>query len=306
MDSVELKAKRILVTGGNGYLGGFLVKALLKEGAKVFILSDNCESSDIEYQVDITNFEEVTKTVQEIQPDIIYHLAANLNRSRDFSAYEDVINVNVTGTYHLLKSIKNKDCHFIFTSTSEIYGNNASPFHENQIPQPVSPYSLSKINAEYLIETFCKNYNKNYTNLRIFNFFGEGMSERFFIPQMLASLQKGKDFLMTKGEQKRDFLYIKDVIQALLLTAKNKKAYGETFNVCSGQGVQLKVLAQEVQKHTTSSAKIVLGALPYRENEVWEMIGDGSKIKDRLGFTPNYTIEEGIKILIDYDKSCQK
>lgn len=300
MDTINLKEKTIIVTGGSGYLGRFLVNALIKEGASVFNLSKDCKPSNSEFNIDITNFNDVYKIVQQIKPDVIFHLAADINRSRSFENYEKIMSVNVNGTFNILKSIEKIDCHFIFTSTSEIYGNNASPFHEDQIPQPVSPYSLSKINAENLIQTYCKNYGKNYTNLRIFNFFGEHMSEDFFINQMIKSLQKDEDFLMTKGKQIRDFLYVGDVVDALLLTAKNKSSYNQTLNICSGKGVQLKELANYVSKNINSKAKVIKGALPYRKNEVWEMVGDNTKAKQSIGFTPNFSIEEGIKILIEH------
>lgn len=299
MGTIEIKNKKILVIGGNGYLGTFLVKALKDCKANVFVISRDCKPSETEFTVDITNFSETQKIIQKIQPDIIYHLAANISRNRDFSIYENMALINVQGTLNVLKSLENIDAHFIFTSTSEIYGNNTSPFHENQIPKPVSPYSLSKINAEMLIQTYCQNHNKKYTNLRVFNFYGENMPEEFFIPQMILSLKKGEDFLMTKGEQTRDFLYVGDVVNALILTAKNTQSYNQTMNVCSGKGTKLNELAEAVNKTINTKSKIILGAIPYRNNEVWEMIGDNSKIKKITGFEPKTSIIEGIKIVIN-------
>ena len=300
MGSISLQNKKVLVVGGNGYLGNFLVKALKNENAQVFIISNNCEETETSFIVDITNFEETYAIVQKIQPDVVYHLAANISRNRDFSIYENMAAINVQGTLNVLKALEGIDAHFIFTSTSEVYGNNKSPFHENQIPKPVSPYSLTKINAEYLIQTYCNNHNKNFTNLRIFNFYGEHMPESFFIPQMIKSLKRGEDFNMTKGEQVRDFLYVGDVVNALILTAKTSNSNGETMNVCSGKGTQLKQLAEAVNTTMQTKAKIVLGALPYRDSEVWEMIGDQSKIKKITGFKPITSIEEGIEIVINH------
>ena len=299
MGKINLKDKKIIVVGGNGYLGSFLVSALKEQKANVFIISNDCEATPSQFIVDITNFEETQKIIQQIKPEIVYHLAANINRNRDFSIYENMNTINVEGTLNILRALENIDAHFIFTSTSEVYGNNSSPFHENQIPKPVSPYSLTKMSAEFLIETFCNQHNKKYTNLRVFNFFGKNMPESFFIPQMINSLKRSEDFMMTKGEQVRDFLYIDDVIDALLLTAKNTTSYGETMNVCSGKGTRLRQLAKAVNTTMKTNAKIVLGALPYRDNEVWEMIGDQSKIKRITGFEPKISIEKGIEMIIN-------
>jgi nucleoside-diphosphate-sugar epimerase len=263
------------------------------------VISRNCEQSNSQFTVDITNFDETYKVIQKIKPDIVYHLAANISRNRDFTIYKEMATVNVQGTLNILKSLEGIDAHFIFTSSSEIYGNNASPFHENQIPKPVSPYSLTKINAEMLVQTYSTNQSKKFTNLRVFNFYGESMPEGFFIPQMIQSLKKGEDFLMTKGEQVRDFLYVGDVVKALVLTAKNTSSYGETMNVCSGKGTKLSQLAAAVNTSMKTKAKIVLGAIPYRDNEVWEMIGDNSKIKKITGFEPKISIDKGIEIVIN-------
>lgn len=299
MGIIDLKGKKILVVGGNGYLGKFLVKVLRENEADIFVISRNCEQSNSQFTVDITNFDETYKVIQKIKPDIVYHLAANISRNRDFTIYEEMATVNVQGTLNILKSLEGIDAHFIFTSSSEIYGNNASPFHENQIPKPVSPYSLTKINAEMLVQTYSTNQSEKFTNLRVFNFYGESMPEGFFIPQMIQSLKKGEDFLMTKGEQVRDFLYVGDVVKALVLTAKNTSSYGETMNVCSGKGTKLSQLAAAVNTSMKTKAKIVLGAIPYRDNEVWEMIGDNSKIKKIIGFEPKISIDKGIEIVIN-------
>jgi UDP-glucose 4-epimerase len=299
MGAINLTDKKILVVGGNGYLGTFLVKALKNITADVFVISRNCETSNTTFKVDITNSDETKEVLQKIKPDIVYHLAANITRNRDFSIYEDMSSVNVQGTLNILQALEGIDAHFIFTSSSEIYGNNESPFNESQIPKPVSPYSLSKINAEFLVETYCNNHNKKFTNLRVFNFYGENMPEEFFIPQMILSLKKGEDFLMTKGEQVRDFLYVSDVVDALILAAKNTNSYGETMNVCSGKGTKLSQLATAVNTTMNTKAKIMLGAIPYRNNEVWEMIGDNSKIKKITGFEPKINIDKGMEIVIN-------
>ena len=87
MGAINLKDKKIIVVGGNGYLGSFLVKALKEQEADVFIISRNCEASDSQFIVDITNFDETKNIIQKIKPDIVYHLAANISRNRDFDIY---------------------------------------------------------------------------------------------------------------------------------------------------------------------------------------------------------------------------
>ena len=300
MGKIELKGKRILVTGGNGYLGSHLVSALKKEQAEVFIMDKNGQTSTNSFNIDITNRDELKEAIQKIQPEIIFHLAASLIRERNFDRFDHIHNVNHNGTLNLLLALKNVPYHnFIFTSTSEIYGSNKPPFSEDQTPDPASPYSLTKIYAEQLINSFSTTYNKPFTILRLFNFFGKDMSSNFFIPQMIKALENNSTFEMTEGAQKRDFLYVDDVVQALILSAGQKIGQNETFNVCSGTAVSLKQLAIEINTKVNSGCQIKFGALPYRENEVWNMVGDNTKIKRLLGFEMEYNLKSAIAELIN-------
>ena len=302
MVNVNLHNKKVIVTGGNGYLGSHLVNSLKESGAEVFIFDQKMKGVKNEVCIDITDKTKVEKIIKELKPQIIFHLAASLNRNRDFTNHDKIMQVNYFGTVNLLLALEDIDYdNFVFTSTSEIYGSNKAPFNENMLPLPASPYSLSKVCAENLIKTFSETYKKNYTILRLFNFFGKNMSDEFFIPQLLKSLKNDETFKMTKGEQERDFLYIDDIIQALLLTVNNEKAKNEIFNVCSGNSVTLKDFAVECKHIISSNSMIDFGALPYRENEVWNMVGDNSKIKRELGFKVNFDVKEIIKEIVSRD-----
>lgn len=298
MGTISLKNKRILVTGGNGYLGRHLVERLKGEGVEVFIIDKYGDASANVFILDIGDLKVVKDAITKIQPDIIFHLAASLNRERNFDQYEDTNNVNLIGTQNLLFALRDTNYqNFIFTSTSEVYGSNIAPFVETQLPDAASPYSLTKVFAENFINTFSKTYGKGFTTLRLFNFFGRNMSPKFFIPQMINTLRENKTFEMTEGEQKRDFLYLDDVISAMVLAAR-QPATNEIFNVCSGEAVSLKELVLEIKNKLNSQSKIVFGALPYRENEVWNMVGDNHKIKEKLGFTPSYNLASGIEQML--------
>ncbi len=299
MDDINLKNKRILITGGTGYLGKNLVSSLQDLGSDIFIIDQKKLGLINEFCIDISDKNEVVKVINEIQPQYIFHLAALLNRDRDFLLHDKIMQVNYFGTVNLLLALKEiKYDNFIFTSTSEVYGGDNVPYNETMLPMPASPYSLSKLYAENLIQTFSTINKKPYTILRLFNFFGKNMPNDFFIPQLLNSLKQEDSFKMTKGEQTRDFLYLDDVIQALMLALKNKKANNEIFNVCSGKSITLKDFALDCKNELKSSCRIDFGALEYRENEVWNMLGDNSKIKNMLGFEVNFDIKEMIKELV--------
>ena len=299
MDTKNLKDKRVLITGGSGYLGHKVIETLLSLKALVYSIDikDDFQYPGVSYHhVNLLDINAVSDAVRKIQPVFIYHLAASLDRTRDFSFVNVIFDTNLIGTVNLLNALKECEYkNFIFVSTSEVYGGKSlkPPFKEDDNIIPASPYSLSKYCAEMSIKTYSKIYSKNYTILRLFNFFGKDMPKSFFLPQLIDKLKKGEDFNMTGGEQIRDFLYVDDVLQAMVLST-SVNAYNEVFNVCSGYGKTIKEVAFEIKKKLNSKSKINIGALPYQENEVWEMTGDNSKIKKILKWQPKLHIMEGI------------
>lgn len=300
MDKIDASGKKVLVTGGNGYLGRKLIESLLAKKAVVysFGLQEKSLIDGVSYcRLDLRDKEKLRKEVEKIQPEIIYHLAASLDRERSFENKEEVFEVNLNATINLLNAMKDiKYRKFIFTSTSEVYGGGkiSPPYKEFSDFVPASPYSLSKYAAEMTIRSFSDSYQKSYVILRIFNFFGAGMPKGFFIPQLKDKLEKGEDFDMTKGEQIRDFVHIDDVVRALLLSSKESLG-NDVLNVCTGTGRSIKDIALYLKENLQSTSNINFGALPYRENENWEMIGDNTKLRELLGFSPDFNLEDLLK-----------
>lgn len=294
---INLNGARILVTGGVGYLGSNLISQLIHKGCED-VHSIDLESTEKKnpnitfHQVNLLEASSLSDIVKKINPTLVYHLAANLNRSRDFSNVKLLMDVNFTGTVNLLTALEDIPYNnFIFTSTSEVYGGKAitPPFRETDDFIPASPYSMSKYCAEVALKTFSEIKEKNYTILRMFNFLGSSMPTNFFPSQLKEKLKHNKDFSMTLGEQVRDYLYLNDVIEALLLAGMTDKT-NEVYNVCSGQGVSIRELAEKAKTIMGSNSKIHYGAIPYRDNEVWNMVGDNSKIKDCLGWSQKDSI----------------
>jgi len=286
MDKTTIIGKRALVTGGKGFLGRKLTDALTSAGFEVFVADIAKSDKPNEVLLDICNYYDVESLIKNVKPDIVFHLAANLNRDRNFKNHDEIIKVNYHGTVNLLKALQDTAYeNFVFAGTSEVYGNNQAPFSENMCPMPASPYSMSKYFAEVAIKTFSEIYNKNYTILRLFNFYGSNMPDSFFVSQLINSLKSNVPFKMTKGEQKRDFVHIDDVISAIMLVAEDtERAKNEIFNVCSGKSITIKELALQCREIIKSDCTIEFGALNYRENEIWDMTGDNSKIINKLGF----------------------
>ncbi len=295
-DLNTFSGKRVLITGGGGYLGSKLAEVLTKSNADISLLdiAFNSLSENLithnknirKYHVDVTQKHDLEILCNELQPDFIYHFCALLNRERTFDNYTALYNVNVQGTLNLLEALKPVNYSGLyFSSSSEVYGNkNTSPFHERQVASPASPYSLTKLMAENLIQTWSEINKKAFTIMRIFNFYGPDMPESFFLNQLIATLKREETFEMTGGNQVRDFMHIDDLVSALIAISNSDKNSGETINFCSGKGIKLKDLAIEFATKLNKIHLLKIGVLPYRENEIWEMVGSNIKLQN-LGVT---------------------
>lgn len=285
-----MRGKRVLVTGGNGYLGGHLVRALREAGARVSVIDRVARGCDDEHVVNLEDRESLVAVIEKVRPELVFHLAAVLDRERNFDAFDTVAKVNVGGTVNLLNALKTIDYdNFIFTSTSEVYGENQAPFRESQQVDPVSPYSVSKAMAEVAIRSISKLHRKNYSIMRVFNFFDTDMPRNFFLSQLYHALKHEAEFKMTGGEQARDFLNTSEVVRALILAASTPSAHNHTINVCSGKALTLRDFALECKKALDSQCEIRFGAMPYRDNEIWNMVGDSTKVRELLGFEGKFT-----------------
>jgi len=282
----------IFITGGGGYLGSKLAEKLVHYNSNIFLLDIkfNTISKKLDhqynnlhlYECDITNYEQLSKICNDINPFIIYHFAALLERNRDFSIFKRLYKVNVEGTLNLLESLSNINyTKFIYASSSEVYGTtNKIPFSEDQIPFAASPYSLTKLMAEELIKTYSNIKNKPYTIMRLFNFYGDDMPENFFYSQLINALKRNEEFNMTGGEQIRDFLPIEQVLEYIIKISDTNKSDQILVNVCSGTGIKLKDFAREIAKKMNKEHLLKIGALKYRENEVWNMVGNNNLLSD--------------------------
>ena len=310
MDKAEVrfKNKRVLITGGGGYLGAKLTEKIAPTGCGCYLF-DKCFNlisttlSETYHNVhlfkgDITDKSGLMNAVKTIAPHYVFHFAASDNRSRDFSIFNDMWYINVQGTLNLLEALQEIPYEsFGFSSTSDIYGpHNSLPFHEDQKPAPVSPYSMTKLMAEELIRTWSGIYHKPFTIFRIFLFMGPGMSSTTFMAQLYEAFVSNREFRMTRGKQKRDYLMIHDLLECIIGLTGNNDADGEIINLCSGTSVSMKEIADTVQKLSGHRLQVDY-SLPNRENEIWEICGSNEKLKRLLPDFHPVPLMKGIRML---------
>ncbi len=295
----------VLVTGADGFIGSHLVHRLLRAGARVSALVHPDAPRDRLFEIkdairicplDIRDREGLIKVVQEVEPRKVFHLAAMTDVGRGWERIEEAFSVNLGGTVNLLTALGRVEYEIMVTvGTAETYGRNPAPFKEDMPLDPVSPYSFSKAAATLFCRMAALSLGASARIMRLFLVYGPGQGVERFLPQVIRAGITGDPFRMTAGEQTREYTYIDDVVEGLILAAQEGPGRGEVFNLGSGEEISLRDLVKKVEIVLGERIKPVSPPLPYRENEIWRLTGDHSKIRDRLAWRPKIGLDEGLK-----------
>lgn len=309
-------SKKILVTGAGGFIGIHLIKRILSNNVEIICLDlsfdnnfdNNFDEKLIEnvykVKVDVLNEESIKNIFNVYNPHYIIHLAGYINRSSSINAFKDAMNVNYYGTFNLLNAalnIPNLEGILLF-GTADEYGMAEDPYFEVSKVSPLSPYGISKNAACNLALAYHKIYKLPVNVVRPSIAYGPGQKINMFIPSIISCLLSDNKFEMSGGDQYRNFIYIDDLIKAVLLII-NSKVKGEIFNLGSHESIKLKDLALKIEKLLSLKNKILLGAVPYRDTEIMNYHLNIEKSHQILGFTPEFSIDEGlIKTIKFYER----
>lgn len=310
----SFREKRILITGGLGFVGVNLYQYLKKYDIDPFIIDyykkiDSIDPNflpfcldDLNYtNVNLVNRKDVLEIISEINPHYIIHLASLTNLDKDIDTALLATDINIKGTLHILDALKRTAIEgFVFLSTSDVYGGTNPPFNESQCILPASPYSVTKASAEYFCLLFNKIDNLPVSILRSFNLFGPYQKSNRIIPYIITKLLKGEEVDLTYGEQKREFNYIDNLSEAILLSLTNQKSYGRIINIGSGNSISIKELAVKIANTFGLVSKLKFGSLPYRANEIFDMYSDNTLAKEILNWSPKIDFDSGLKKTIDW------
>ena len=220
---------------------------------------------------------------------------------RDFkNGGKAVFDNHFESIYFLVKlALELKVKALINIGSSDEYGQNKSPLKESIRESPISPYALGKLTATHYLQKCSKQGLLNTVTLRPFLVFGEMQNKDRFLPYLIDNCLNNREFKVTKGEQLRDYLYIKDFNKAVIKTFGNNKAYGEVINVASGIPISIKEVITYVQK-IIGRGKPIFGGINYREFESMELYADIKKAKKILKWEPHYKFQEAIKNVINW------
>lgn len=299
--------KIAFVTGGSGYIGTYLIRQLLVHNYKIIAFdirfSERFVSEFGERVVRVSGdlqTESLAEALAYYKPTHVYHLAGLKNRTNSIEEFKSSIDVNYKGTLNLFSALV--DCewlqHIIIMGTTEEYGCAQAPFNEDTREIPHSAYGLSKLAATRLALLYNSQFNLPVTVLRPSIAYGPNQGSEMFLPALINTLKEGKEFNMTKGEQLRDFIYIDDLIDCIILSCECNNTIGEILNVAYGESEELGEIARYIASIVGKIDKLKLGAVPYRRFEIMNYSVNTSKIRNMLNWIPKVSIYEGVKKLL--------
>jgi NAD dependent epimerase/dehydratase len=306
---------KVLVTGADGFIGSHLTELLLKYGYQVKALS--CYNSFNYWGwldgISHPNLEVVTGDVRDPHfckfvtkdIDIVFHLAALIAIPYSYTAPDSYVDTNIKGTLNICQAAKENGVkRIMITSTSEVYGTaKYVPIDENHPKQPQSPYSASKIGADAMAMSFYNTFELPVTIVRPFNTYGPRQSSRAIIPTIISQIANGKkEIKLGDLSPTRDFNYVKDTCQGFIELSKCEAAIGQEVNICSNYEISMRDTFELIAKLMNSNVKFIEDSqrLRPKNSEVFRLWGDNSKIKSLTGFTPVYSVEQGLKETIEW------
>ena len=319
--SKDLSNYTFLVTGGGGFIGSNLVEYLLKYNAKKVRVLDNFSNG---YKENLTEFhsnpafELLEGDIRDLETcklamkdiDYVSHQAALGSVPRSINDPATTNAVNITGFLNMLVALKDSSTvkRMVYAASSSTYGDSKSlPKVEANIGKPLSPYAVTKYVNELYADVFGKTYDTDTIGLRYFNVFGPKQSPNgayaAVIPLFMQALKDNEPSTINgDGEQTRDFTFVDNAVQANVrgFFAPNE-AKNEVFNVACGERISVNYLWDSLRIAADSNLKANYG--PPRQGDVRDSLADISKAEELLGYKPQFTVREGLKITWDYFKN---
>ena len=297
---------KFLITGGSGFIGSHLTEKLVKSGHNVIVIDNlsvgkkknlsSIKNKISFFKKDIRNFEKIKNLFKDV--DCVFHLAALADIVPSINNPDDYYSTNVTGTFNVLKSCRLHNVpRIIYSASSSCYGIPKNyPTAENSKISPQYPYALTKRLGEELLLHFGKVYNMNVSSLRFFNVYGtrartSGTYGAVFGVFLAQKLAKQPFTVVGSGNQKRDFTYVTDVVDAMITVSRSKKLNGEIFNVGSSKTISVNTIVKLLKGNVIK--------IPKRPGEPNITFADIKKITKKTKWKPKINIEKGIKIMLN-------
>ncbi len=288
----------IVVTGGAGFIGSHLVDFLLRKGKEVVVIDNfsfgNYVNKDVVYINKDVRDKALINELSDVEA--IFHFAALPSVKESAERIDEVFDVNVRGTLNMLKIAKAFDSHFVFASTSAVYGNAKVPMKEDYACFPISNYGASKLSAESFVSSFSHTYDIKATILRFANIYGErsrrGVMYDFFVK---LSNNPKELLILGNGKQRKSYLHVEDAVKATLIAFEKQQNLFDVFNVGSEEQHEVNEIAELISGEMGLEPEFkYTGGKQGWKGDVVNMLLDVSKIKS-LGWKQRVGFKEGVR-----------
>jgi len=307
--------KKIVVTGGSGFIGSNLVKFLLKK--KYFVINIDClkysanpyntknlnkNKNYVFFKLDINNKNKILKILKKYRPEGIFNLAAETHVDRSIDSPYNFIHSNILGTYNLLETIRKykKKIKLVHISTDEVYGDVLKGRSDEEYPyKPSSPYSSSKASSDHLVQAYVRTYKMSAIISNCCNNYGPNQFPEKLIPKLIFNIINNKPLpIYGKGKNSREWMHVQDHCEALFMIYKKGKI-GENYNI--GSGVNLKnidiakkLLTIAKIKSSKISQKVKIKFIKDRPGHDFRYALNNKKIHKKLGWKTKISLREGL------------
>ena len=299
----DFSAERVAITGASGFIGIHLMRRLHQLGADVTAivmrdrLNHRFKALTLPFErVVLDDVEDIGQAIRKSAPRYVIHLNAYISLERSLRAVEQSIQANLTSTISLLTACTElKADGVVLMGSCEEYGQKFCPFDPALALDPNSPYGASKAAATCYARMFYGSFQLPTVVLRPSVAYGPGQSPRMLISMVLEALAQGRSVDVTAGRQTRDFVYIDDVVDSILIALGNPKLAGEAWNIGSGEVVTVRQCLEMVEKITGRRGLIQYGARPYTESERFHYEPMLDSTFESFQWKPSVMLEEGLR-----------
>jgi len=305
----------ILITGGSGFIGSHIVEYFQGKADTIRVLDNlrtgyqhNLDGLDCEFiEGSVTDRVLVKKAMQGI--DYVFHLAAMVSVPESMAKISECVDINVNGLINVLEEASDAGVKkLVFASSAANYGDNPTvPKVETMYPEPKSPYAITKLDGEYYLEMFRSEGKLETASIRFFNVFGPRQDPQgayaAAVPIFIEKAVNGEDITVYgDGEQTRDFIYVKDIVGALVFAVITEGVHG-TYNAGYGGQITINDLANNILETANTSSKLLHG--PERAGDVKHSRASSDKLR-AAGWKPQYTLEEGLEATFEFfERKCK-